>query len=299
MTKKMHVGLSLGLVLLTIGAFAYYLSKHRYLLTNLRHVPLSTIVWVLLLYGAILGVLVLILGISLALCRKRMGVKENFLLNGYGLFANFFMPGQSGPAVRGLYLKKRHQLKVRDYIFVSLVYYAVYAVLSAGLLLVCSRPWWWTVLGVAATAGFSLLVLHLYTKRSKRDEGSFDLRPRLLLFFMAATAAQCLLQVAIYGVELQAVNPHIGLAQTVTYTGAANFALFVSLTPGAIGIRESFLLFSERLHHISSANVVAANVIDRGVYLIFLGILFVLTLALHAKTSLGLKRLQEAPKPIE
>ncbi len=206
------------------------------------------------------------------------------------------MPGQGGPAIRGLYLKKRHGLKIRSYVLVSLLYYAMYAVVSAFLLLAGSRPWWWTVLGVLAAGGGSWLVIHIYMRRSKLHEDALDLRPRLLLALLGVTALQTVLQIALYGVELQAVNPHIGFVQIMTYTGAANFSLFVALTPGAIGIRESFLLFSERLHHIGSTTIVAANVIDRGVYLIFLGALFVLTLVLHAKKSLQLKRLQ-ASKP--
>jgi uncharacterized membrane protein YbhN (UPF0104 family) len=69
----------------------------------------------------------------------------------------------------------------------------------------------------------------------------------------------------------------------ITYTGAANFALFVALTPGAIGIREAFLLFTRHLHHISSANIVAANIIDRAIFIVVLGVLFGLTLGFHAK----------------
>jgi uncharacterized membrane protein YbhN (UPF0104 family) len=97
----------------------------------------------------------------------------------------------------------------------------------------------------------------------------------VMLLFLA-TVLQAIVQVTIYAVELHSVNHHISLSQIITYTGAANLALFVSLTPGAIGIRESFLIFTEHLHHISSANIILANVIDRSVYLIFLLILVVL-----------------------
>ncbi len=292
MNKKTRLGLSIALVALTIAAFVYYLSKHRSLLTSLRRTSPMIILWALLLYVLIFGVILQILHVSLRMCHKRVGAKENLQLNAYSLFVNFFMPGQGGPAIRGLYLKKRHGLKIRSYILVSLLYYAIYAVTSAFLLLAGSRPWWWTALGTLAAGGGSWLIIRMYMRRSKLHKDGLDLRPRLLLALLGVTTLQAALQIALYGVELRAVDPHIGFVQAMTYTGAANFSLFVALTPGAIGIRESFLLFSERLHHISSTTIVAANVIDRGVYLVFLSALFVLTLVLHAKKSLQLKRLQ-------
>jgi uncharacterized membrane protein YbhN (UPF0104 family) len=68
-------------------------------------------------------------------------------------------------------------------------------------------------------------------------------------------------------------------------------ALFVSLTPGAIGIREAFLTFSQQLHHIDTSTIVAANIIDRAVYLVFLGVLFIFVFSLHARDKLSLSSL--------
>ncbi|HZL07693.1 MAG TPA: hypothetical protein VFC50_00680, partial [Candidatus Dormibacteraeota bacterium] len=85
---------------------------------------------------------------------------------------------------------------------------------------------------------------------------------------------------------------HISWGQAMSYSGAANFALFVSLTPDAIGFRETFLVFSHRLHHVSTANILSANVIDRGAYVIFLLLLFVVVLSLHAKDRLRLSSLK-------
>src|SRR5581483_313742 len=82
------------------------------------------------------------------------------------------------------------------------------------------------------------------------------------------------------------VDRNVALHQAITYTGAAQLALFVGLTPGAIGIRESFLILTERLNHIASSVIVEANVIDRAVYLVFLGSLFLLILSMHANKKL-------------
>jgi uncharacterized membrane protein YbhN (UPF0104 family) len=90
----------------------------------------------------------------------------------------------------------------------------------------------------------------------------------------------------VYGFELHVVEPGIRFSQALTFTGAANFSLFVALTPGAIGIRESFLYFSRELHHVGTATIVAASVLDRTVFMLLLALLFVVSIVFHAKRAL-------------
>ena len=180
-------------------------------------------------------------------------------------------------------LKRIKHLKVRNYVFVTLIYYMFYAIISSLLLLVSTRPLWQS-LGASILVGIiSFIVIYLFVNRSHIKITDLNMSKTNIGLLFGATLLQALIQVAIYGVELHSVNPHIGISQMITYTGAANFALFVALTPGAIGIREAFLLFTRHLHHISSANIIAANVIDRAIFIIVLGILFLLTIGFHAK----------------
>ena len=115
-----------------------------------------------------------------------------------------------------------------------------------------------------------------------------------LLRLFAVTCGQLMTQALIYGIEIHSLNVSSSLARVISYTGAANFSLFVSLTPGAIGFREAFLEFSRQLHHFSTATILAANVVDRGVFLVFLGILFLVMLLTHARQRLHLKSLTTA-----
>jgi uncharacterized membrane protein YbhN (UPF0104 family) len=281
MKKKTRLILSAIIILSTIGGLIYYISKHQNLLTKLSHTPPSVILLILVLYAAWLYSLVLILQAILYMCRTKIGTSDNILLNAYSLFANFFIPGQAGPALRGVYLKKRHNVRYRDYIYGMLVYYFFYGVISVVLLLAGSRPWWQTVTALIVTACVGALVFKLYEKRLK-EKSNHLLGIKGGAFLLAATLLQAFIQVSIYFVEVHTVNRQIVLHQVITYTGAANLALFVGLTPGAIGIRESFLVLTERLHHISSSVIIEANVIDRAVYLVFLGLLFLLILSMHA-----------------
>lgn len=289
MKKNIRVIVGVLIVLLTVAEFAYYLSKHTYLLKHLAHTPPVIIVWIILLYIAMLGALVLIMQASLRICRVAMGTRDNLLLNIYSLFINFFLIGQAGPGLRAAYLKKYYDLLVRKYIFVTLLYYGCYAIISALLMLAgSSAPWFLTVLAALLVGGISFGVVSLYMRRRKIGTDGLSLNITNMSYLMLATLLQALIQISIYFIELHSVNAHVTLKQTMAYTGVANFALFVGLTPGAIGIRESFLVFSERLHHISSANIISANIIDRSVYLLFLGILCVVIASLHIKRKLSI-----------
>lgn len=268
--KKLRVYIAVVMPLLTILACTYYLSAHRSLVNQLIHTSPKTLVSVFLLYIAMIGMLVMILDATLRICSKKLDNQENAVLNSYSLLVNFFVPGQSGPALRGAYLKKKHSLKIKNFIAVTLLYYVFYGATGIFMLLLGSKSWKDTLL-VSVIMSFAIaLGIYMYMSYSKLKKTELNLSPVNVLYLIGATVLQSVIQVLIYSVELHNGNKSIGLGQIITYTGAANLALFVALTPGAIGIRESFLLSTEKLHHIGSSSIVVANIIDRSVYLIFL-----------------------------
>jgi hypothetical protein len=290
MKNRVRLGLSLGIVLLTVGAFAYYLARHSYLLRQLAHTSPYVIIGLLVMYVVILGVLVLVLQASLRMCRMAMPARENFMLNAYSLFANFFMIGQAGPGVRAVYLRKHYKLSMRKYLSATLLYYLCYAAVSGAFVVAGSAlPGWLAAVIIVFCGGAGILAVRLYSRRAQANVAGLDIGLSSIGFLLFATLLQVVLQTIIYFVELHTVHAHADLKQTIAYTGVANLALFVGLTPGAIGIRESFLVFSERLHHISGSAIVAANIIDRSDYILFLGLVFVAVIGFHAQNRFSLK----------
>lgn len=290
--KRIKVALTLLILAITIGLFIRYADTHPEILRKLGDTNPLLLAVLVLLYCVWFFALVLVMRISLRMFNKTMGAQENLLLNAYSSLINFFGPGQSGPAMRGAYLYKRHQVRIKDYLFTTLIYYGFYAIISAFLLFVGSRPWWQTAGLVIAAGASSFAFIKWYAKRSN-IQNTTGFTPINFGLMFAATALQIVAIFFIYFVELSSANGGVGVGQVLTYTGAANFALFVALTPGAIGIREGFLFFSQNLHHIGNTVIVAANVIDRAAYLLFLGLLFVLVLSLHAKDKLKWRQIQQ------
>ncbi len=259
----------------------YYLMEHPSIWQKVSELSLLDFVSILALYGVFFVALTIVLYYSIIFCGKILGKRETVLLSAYSALTNFFGPGQSGPGVRAFYLKGKLGLHIKSFIFVSLIYYAFYASLSAMMLFSAVRPWWLAMLLIACVILVCAGVLIFYGR--KRELGAKNVMLFSLLGILVGTILQMIAQVAIYAVELASVSSNATLSQVISYTGAANFSLFVSLTPGAIGIRESFLIFSESLHHINNTNIISAGVIDRAVYVVFLGLVFLLILALHAR----------------
>jgi uncharacterized membrane protein YbhN (UPF0104 family) len=293
--------LGLAVLLLTIFLIVHFFVNQPHYFTQLRQTKLSTILAVIALNALLLVTLVVIYDLTLQLCSQRLPWKEQTLLTAYSAVINFFGPLQSGPAVRAVYLKSKHNLRLRDYFLASLIYYAIFALINAVWLFGFSRPWWQALIVVLVVAIACVVIIRYFLSRKSTNSSQqtqFRVEPRVVTGLFVATVVQVLLLTICYFIELRAVSPAVSFHQAIIYSGAANFALFVSLTPDAIGFRESFLVLSRQLHHISTAVIINANIIDRVGYVIFLLALFVIILLTHARDQLNISPIDESSSPI-
>jgi len=232
----------------------------------------------------------LILQACLRICNLEIPAGENLILNAYSTFLNYFLPGQGGPVLRGLYLKGRYELPFSRYLLATLCYYVVYAGVSMLLLIGGVRAWWQTLIGVMVVSVAAYFGARHYARTHHLNRRGLHLSLENVAYLVFATGLQAICQMAIYWVELNSVDPGLKIGQVMSYTGAANFALFVSITPAAVGIREAFLIFSEKLHHITNAAIVGANVLDRAIYIVFLALVFLVLLLARGKSIFSFKK---------
>jgi uncharacterized membrane protein YbhN (UPF0104 family) len=270
--KRNKRNLAIFVIIAFLAFFGLYVYQHPEILTEISKINM---VIILLLYAAMLITNVFITNSTIRLCRKELPIKNSVFLTIYSSVINFFGPLQSGPAVRAIYLKSKLGLKIRDYTYIMLFYYFSYAAINISLLFIKNMPAV-TVLGILAT----IVVIAIGTKKI----GLSSLKKYVFNIFIM-TVLQAILMILIYTIELNAINPgaHYSLMQTITYTASANLALFVSITPGGIGIREAFLVLSQSIHNISLGSIVAAGIVDRAIYILFLVILFFASSSLHLK----------------
>ena len=291
--KRNRRWVAAGVLLLTLFLVIRFFVSHPEYWRQLGNVSPGVIIAVILLNIPAMAGLAWANDAMLRLCGKPMQPKENALLTAYSSIVNFFGPLQSGPGVRAVYLKTRHNVRMRDYMLATLLYCGLYAGLSALFLLVGVRPWWQTLLVLLAVLSASVVVISWFMRRERRAVASgqqhFAFRAWPLAALMLAVLLQLSFIAAYFYVELRAVDPHISVGQATSYAGAANFSLFVSITPDAVGIREAFLVFSQHIHHVPTADILKANVIDRGAYVVYLVLLLAVVLSIHAKDRLHIK----------
>jgi len=287
--KRLQPLLVVVILLLTVSAFIYYFHKHPQYLTELFSINFLVIILLMLVNFGLISMVALMNHTATRMCQVELGKRESLLLTIYSSLANFFGPLQSGPGVRAGYLKTRYKVRIRDFTFVTLIGYGFYAVISAIFLVIGVLQWWVSVLAVIGAGATAFGVIRWFAAKNERKKTSVTLSARNMSILGVATLVQVTLMSVRYGIELAAVGAHVTVGQIISYTGAANFSLFVSITPDGIGIREAFLLFAQRLHGVPTHDIVAASLIDRASYVVFLAILGVVALALHAHKRFSAK----------
>ena len=287
MTKRsIRLLASITVLGVTVAAFIFYLHAHPDYVTQLLRTQPKWLI--LIVSSSLLAVYALnvLYDVLVRMTGKQLKPTENILLTIYSSIANFFGPLQSGPGVRAAYLKSKHKVSLRAYFLVTLLYYATFAIINAFCLLVGTRPWWQAVAASVAATAVSYGIIRFAASRRTKEVKLLHITPRLVTALILLTATQVFFIGLRYYFALQAAHANVSIGQAISYTGAANFAVFVSITPDGVGIREAFLLFAQNIHHVSTHSIVAANIIDRATFVLFLGILFLVALGLHAKDRL-------------
>lgn len=290
--KYLRLVLIVVIVGLTLALFAQYLIANPQVVGIVLGLHPAALTLLAIAYIGTIVANAVVLGASLRLIGKHVGFVENLSLTGYSSIVNFFGPLQSGPGFRAAYLKQRHGVSLKKFLYTTLLFYAFFALINGLVIaaaIVLQVPNAAAIPSAVAGVVLAALVVVLCYRfvPTVRNAISF-IKLRNPYFWVVGLGALflSLCTTAAYFLELIHVDVTIGLMQAVVYAAAANLALFVSLTPGAIGIRESFLLLSENLHKIPADTVIAASIIDRAFYVVFLLVMFAVLLAFGIKSRL-------------
>lgn len=282
MKLKKYIGVLV--IALTFLVFGMYLKNNNEVITQIQKTNLATIIIVLALYSLMTVVLIVMSKLILTMSGLSLSNKENAFLTMYSSIINFFGPLQSGPGFRIVYLKKKHKLKVGEYFKVSLLYYLFFAIVS-GLFLINQLLGFLLSILAGVLALLAIRIYLIYFSKIINIKllqfGNYSNSNYLKLFWL--TLLQLVIISTAYFVELTSVNSSISYSQALIYCGAANFSLFVSLTPGALGIRESFIFFSQKLHDIPTSTIISTSILDRSLFILFLALMFIVILLLHGK----------------
>ncbi len=273
--KRHSKALAISIIVISLIFLVAYAILHPTVITNLLHTNPWILLILLLLYILVIGTQFLIMYATIRLCKKDLAIKSGVFLSIYSAVANFFGPLQSGPGVRAIYLKQKIGLRIRDYTMATLFYYFAFAAINGSLLFINSAPIL-TVLGLILGAALTVIGVKRF---------HFSKLSKYVFAIFIVTIVQILVMTTIYFVELHAINAlsNYSYLQSLVYSASANLSMFVAITPGAIGIREAFIVFAQSLHHIPLSSIISAGILDRAFYIIFLILLFIVSSTMHLK----------------
>lgn len=286
------------IITVTFALFGFYIIGHPELISALKNLDFTTLL--LLTIGYVIFTLInaAILYYSLRFINKKIPISDNIILTGYSSIVNFFGPLQSGPGFRAIYLKKIYDVRLRDFLVTTLIFYGFFGLINVTIIATASACRFGSVLFYA----YSLLVLLLLsimlyfiaTRVRRVRIGLQNMKFKNKNFWLIGLGAigLTIIMIAIYFIEVNHVNPSISITQTIIYTAAANLSLFVSITPAAIGIRESFLALSQQLHGVDTTTIIGASIIDRAFYVGFLVLLFSTLLIINSRKHLSIFKLK-------
>lgn len=271
--------ISIAILLLVFGFFIMYIIKNPSIIESIKKASLLSIFVIFIIYAIFLFANYLLIKISVLPFIKNPDNTELFLVSIYSTLVNFFGPLQSGPGYRAVYFKSKHGIRIAQYAKITLLYYTFFMTFSILMLFIGS---------VYVLALLLCMIIFGVVVYKKGVFLGFD--SGIVSKISLLAIIQLFLGVILFFSELYFIGAHPSLESSISYTGAANLSVFVGITPGAIGIREAFLVLSQSLHGISSDQIIAANVLDRSVYFLFLIVLFFLSSGLHIKQKLGFKK---------
>lgn len=247
---------------------------------------------------------------------KNIGVGESFYVSVISSLGNYFLPMRGGAVIRSVYLKKKFDFSYSH--FVSTLYgnYIVVFLVNALLALIA-------LMVIQLTTGiisyplyiffgllfWGMLVLSLFeipvhkikdtriifVNKIKKviteilDGWNIIINDRkLLLSLVLLTFGNFVFMTAIFWIEFLALGIKTTLINVILYNCISGVSLLVSLTPGSLGIREGLFIITSDILGISNSEVLQLALLDRGILVVSLGILFVLFYIVN--TSVKIKR---------
>lgn len=315
--KRLRQRFSTVISLIFLVVFIAYFVKNFHSFKPLLDVPIISLVAIMLTKMTLNLVNGYFMKWSVEVFTRNLPLKETVyiaILSGIG---NFFGPLLGGAAIRATYLKKVHNLSYSLFASTLAGYYVILFAANSALAIVS------IMLLHASTYGSGLLIFFglwlvamigmMIIRLPKRQRfARLESRSKVARFFLTVlydidTGWRTLLKkkglvsrllfLAICGfvitfitglIEFHAVNARISSAGLGLFTAISTCSMLVSLTPGALGIRESLLLLTSSVMGVSHTQILQVSVIDRGLTFFMLGLLYLMTHWFKPKAIEGL-----------
>lgn len=233
---------------------------------------------------------------------KKIKWAEGIYIAILSAIGNYFGPLLGGTSIRAIHLKKTHNLSYSNFTSTLMGYYLILFLANSSLALISLlfieknsqtnflMIFFGGIFVFLCTIAFIRLPEKTKLKRLQNNklgkrfvdtiyeiETGWDVllkNKRLLIKLGFLAILSLLVAFFVTVVEFRAFDISVGLAELWLYTAIVAMTILISLTPGAIGIREAILLVLSSSVGITGDQVIQIAVVDRGVTFIVLLILF-------------------------
>jgi uncharacterized protein (TIRG00374 family) len=238
--------------------------------------------------GIVLRELVLPFGI-------RLSTKEWFSLSVITTAGNLLTPFQGGMIARALYLKSKHNFSYTNFLSaLSGIYIIVFwvnsfvALLSMLLIKQFYSTFNWLIFITFLIIFSALSFIIVFSPKIKRAfkweilnkvvrvvNGWLVIKnnKRTVLFVALISFLNVLLMSASSFLEFKTLGVEISFLKALFVSIVSTLSLFISITPGSLGIKEAFMAFTSNVVGISPANAIIVSALDRLISLLPLVVL--------------------------
>lgn len=234
---------------------------------------------------------------------KIITVRESVRVSLISSLGNFFASSGAGLGFRAVYLKKKHGLSYGDYMTTMYGNYLLFFIINAilgivSLLLISNKQGiqyqgallFFVGLLVASLVLCFVPLPKLFKDKFKNKYVSSALgfvhkmtegwsrivkNKRLLMHLTVLVTIQLVLTIIIGWLEISSLNIVIGFPELLLFSVLGSMSIFISLTPGNLGVKEGIYILTASVIGLTTPQIVSIALIDRG---ILFGTLFVLWL---------------------
>lgn len=234
--------------------------------------------------------------------KKTITYKESSYIAMISSLGNYFGPLLGGMGVRATYLKKKHSLSVAHFVGTLYGYYlitffttALIGLAGCALVYFEQDAYSWIVIlsfmAVMVATGVLFFVKvpktdryknrkylgSIYAKLMQVNEGwEYIINHKgLLTKLLVLGFSMLVISFATSFLEFEILGLDKTLGGLLVYTAIGGMSLLVSVTPGAIGVRESLYIFSASILLLTNAEILQLASIDRGISLAVLMVTYV------------------------
>lgn len=281
--------ISISILIIIIGLFAYYVSKH---ISDFAELKLAN-PWMIVLLAALTLISSTLTGMVtdslVSVFGIKLKIREWFGLSITTTFYNMITPFRGGMVARAAYLKEKHGFPYTNFLAALAGTYVIdflvasfLGLISLWLLFNQSGVFNWIVLAIFIAFFVPLLCIVIFSPRFPEVKNKWANRfirvlngwnlirksKRTILTSSTRAVLQMMIGTAAGIVSYGLFGIHITFAQALFLTTLGTFGILISITPAGLGIQEAIAVFSALVIGIGPAQSLPVALLGRAVGMI-------------------------------